>query len=570
MNPTGITIWLTGLSGSGKSTLSESLKKTIDFEYNNQIQTFILDGDVIRKGLNSNLGFTKEDRQENIRRISEVSKLFNMSGQIVIVAFISPYAEDREYAKRIHKESNLKFVEVYVSTSLEECERRDVKGLYAKARRGEIPNFTGVSDPYQAPEKADLVLNTEGRTVDSCVDDILIKLYDIGFFQSKPQHLSIVSKENHMIEVSEEEFNWLQCFQLNWLPKELKCFMNEKEYLECLYFKTYKESLLSLPIIFPINITTKKDIDDYKLTSKTVTLTYKSKEVCQLSNLQVYPFNPEELSGKIFGITSFNHPKANRLIGKTHLLTGDDLIFKERLGFNDGLDNYRLSSSEVINEISNRKADCVYAFQLRNPLHNGHVLLLNDTRKMLISRGYTNPILLLHPCGGWTKDDDVPLKTRIQQHEALLSDGTLNKDTTILSIWPSPMFYAGPAEVLFHFSSRVNANVDFMIVGRDPAGIKHPIHINKDLFDPSHGGKVLDIAREKGLLKKMQILPFKVAVYNKEAKEMEYYNEENKSKYENISGSKMRQLARENSPLPVGFMNDKGWEILVEYYKSLN
>jgi 3'-phosphoadenosine 5'-phosphosulfate synthase len=164
----------------------------------------------------------------------------------------------------------------------------------------------------------------------------------------------------------------------------------------------------------------------------------------------------------------------------------------------------------------------------------------------------------------------VPLKTRIEQHEALLSDNTLNKATTILSIWPAPMFYAGPAEVLFHFSSRVNANVDFMIVGRDPAGIKHPIIPSKDLFDPSHGSKVLEIAFEKGLLRKMQILPFKVAVYNKESKQMEYFNEENKHKYDNISGSKMRQLAKENSPLPVGFMNDKGWEILVEYYKGLN
>lgn len=130
MKSKGATIWLTGLSGAGKTTISELLKKTIDQHYGKEVPSFIFDGDIIRTGLNKDLGFSKEDRAENIRRIAEVTKLFNLSGSIAIVCFISPYEKDRDFARQIHKDSGLEFIEVHVSTSLELCETRDVKGLY--------------------------------------------------------------------------------------------------------------------------------------------------------------------------------------------------------------------------------------------------------------------------------------------------------------------------------------------------------------------------------------------------------------------------------------------------------
>lgn len=117
-------------------------------------------------------------------------------------------------------------------------------------------------------------------------------------------------------------------------------------------------------------------------------------------------------------------------------------------------------------------------------------MLLNDTRKKLIEQGYKNPILLLHPCGGWTKDDDVPLLTRMRQHQALFKSKVLDESSTILAIWPSPMYYAGPLEVMWHFSSRQFAGVEYMIVGRDPAGLKNPENEKEDLYDPTHGAKV--------------------------------------------------------------------------------
>ena len=164
----GATYWFTGLSGAGKSTLSQALKKQIDALVGDENKVFLLDGDVIRQGLNKDLGFSAEDRAENIRRISEVSKLFALAGQICFVAFISPYSKDRDFARKVHADAGLKFYECHISASLEVCEGRDVKGLYKKARDGIIPNFTGISDPYEEPASPELDVNTGELSLDQC------------------------------------------------------------------------------------------------------------------------------------------------------------------------------------------------------------------------------------------------------------------------------------------------------------------------------------------------------------------------------------------------------------------
>jgi adenylylsulfate kinase len=176
----GATFWFTGLSGAGKSTLSEAIKARLDFMLEDKNKVFILDGDIIRGGLNKGLGFSPEDRAENIRRISEVSKLFAASGQICFVAFISPYGKDRNFAKDIHKASDIPFYECYISPPLEVCEERDVKGLYKKARAGEIKNFTGISDPYEAPENPDMNVKTHESTIEQCVDQVLERMLHDG------------------------------------------------------------------------------------------------------------------------------------------------------------------------------------------------------------------------------------------------------------------------------------------------------------------------------------------------------------------------------------------------------
>jgi|ERR1719424_1155669 len=166
---TGGTFWFTGLSGAGKSTLSQSLKTKLDTMFGDSKKVFLLDGDVIRTGLNKDLGFSADDRAENIRRISEVAKLFALSGQVCFVAFISPYSKDRDYAKEIHEKAGLPFYECHIAATLEVCEQRDVKGLYKKAREGIIKNFTGISDPYEAPENPALSIDTGTKSIDACV-----------------------------------------------------------------------------------------------------------------------------------------------------------------------------------------------------------------------------------------------------------------------------------------------------------------------------------------------------------------------------------------------------------------
>ena len=163
-----VMIWFTGLSGSGKSTLAIALERELQ---NRGLLCRILDGDNIRSGINNNLGFTAEDRVENIRRIAEIGKLFVDTGVITIAAFISPNNELREMASNIIGKEN--FVEVYISTPIEECEKRDVKGFYAKARRGEIKNFTGISAPFEAPQDAALSIDTSKHSVKESVDMLL-------------------------------------------------------------------------------------------------------------------------------------------------------------------------------------------------------------------------------------------------------------------------------------------------------------------------------------------------------------------------------------------------------------
>jgi adenylylsulfate kinase len=151
----GATLWFTGLSGSGKSTVAVALEKAL---WDRNVRSYILDGDNVRHGLNNDLGFSPEDRTENIRRIGEVAKLFTEAGVLNLTAFISPYRADRDRVRALMKPGD--FIEVYVDCPLGVCEQRDVKGLYAKARAGKIPEFTGISAPYEAPEKPEIVLKT--------------------------------------------------------------------------------------------------------------------------------------------------------------------------------------------------------------------------------------------------------------------------------------------------------------------------------------------------------------------------------------------------------------------------
>ncbi len=177
------TIWFTGLSGAGKTTVAATLKVMLDEK---GLRTFLLDGDLLREGLNSDLGFEQKDRVENVRRVGEVALLFSSVGYLSLVTVISPYAAGRAAVRNRHAVSGVPFVEVHVATPLEVCEERDPKGLYARARSGEVRRFTGVSDPYEVPESPELVLLTPGKSPEQSAGEVLVMLEATGLLSAGP------------------------------------------------------------------------------------------------------------------------------------------------------------------------------------------------------------------------------------------------------------------------------------------------------------------------------------------------------------------------------------------------
>ena len=175
----GATVWLTGLSGSGKSSIADALSRSL---LEVSVLAYVLDADNLRHGLNANLGYSDGDRSENVRRVGEVARLFADAGIVAIVPIISPFAADRSRVRVAHEGTGLDFIEVFVDTSLAECERRDTKGLYAKVRRGEIRGVSGVDAPYERPTTPDLVVAHNGETVSESVNRVLHHLRQLGVF----------------------------------------------------------------------------------------------------------------------------------------------------------------------------------------------------------------------------------------------------------------------------------------------------------------------------------------------------------------------------------------------------
>ncbi|KAJ4847871.1 AP-2 complex subunit sigma [Turnera subulata] len=369
------------------------------------------------------------------------------------------------------------------------------------------------------------------------------------------------------------DVEWVHVISEGW-ASPLKGFMRENEYLQSLHFNSMRIGdagggsvvNMSLPIVLAIDDETKERVGS----SKDVALVAPGGDlIAILRSIEIYKHNKEERIARTWGTTAPGLPYVEEYITAAgNWLVGGDLQVLKPIKYNDGLDQYRLSPKQLRAEFDKRQADAVFAFQLRNPVHNGHALLMNDTRRRLLEMGYKNPILLLHPLGGFTKADDVPLDVRMEQHSKVLEDGVLDPATTIVAIFPSPMHYAGPTEVQWHAKARINAGANFYIVGRDPAGMGHPTE-KRDLYDPDHGKKVLSMAPG---LEKLNILPFRVAAYDNVAKKMAFFDPTRAKDFLFISGTKvgtMRTYARTGENPPDGFMCPGGWQVLVKYYESL-
>lgn len=505
---------MTGLSGAGKTSIAFELEAYL---VSRGIPAYGLDGDNIRTGLNKNLGFTPADREENIRRVGEVAKLFADSGVVAICSFVSPFADDREMARKIHKDAGLKFYEIFVDTPLDVCETRDVKGLYKKAREGVIKGFTGITQEYERPQNPDVVVNTDGYTVRESTQLLVTLLEQEGIiprslrdvdqlpelYPSEANESQALRKEAEslpVLTISTVELQWVQVLSEGW-AYPLRGFMREDEYLQTLHFNTLQSGLdvsyrenHSVPIVLSASVADKERLDG----CSGLTLQYEGKPVAILRRPEFYYQRKEERLARQFGTSNPNHPYAKQVYESGEYLVGGELSVIERIRWRDGLDQYRLTPNELRSKFKELNADAIFAFQLRNPIHNGHALLMQDTKRQLLERGFKQPVLLLHPLGGWTKDDDVPLQVRMAQHQAVLDAGVLRREDTVLAIFPSPMMYAGPTEVQWHAKARMNAGANFYIVGRDPAGMPHPdkqAYPDGNLYDATHGARVLKMAQ---------------------------------------------------------------------------
>jgi 3'-phosphoadenosine 5'-phosphosulfate synthase len=350
-----------------------------------------------------------------------------------------------------------------------------------------------------------------------------------------------------------------------------------------------KRVSMSVPIVLPCTDYTKNAIESSGKTA--VALVGKHGNFLGiLRNPEIYENRKEEIVSRFFGVIDPGHPYVQHIYSGGDWLIGGEIELFEKIKFNDGLDKWRLTASEVAKEFEKKNADAVFAFQTRNPTHAGHAYLMKTGRELLLKRGYNNPILWLSPLGGWTKSDDVPLDVRVNQHEAVLAEGMLDPATTVMAIWPAPMIYAGPTEVLFHAKSRRNAGASFFVAGRDPAGMKGSefavAHPDDDLYNGDHGRYVLTMSPGQ---EPMEILPFGKVYYDKRDHVMKDMDPTREDDFISISGSKMRALARAGATpcdvshgkqipsdleaancVPPGFMVQSGWEIVCDYYQNVD
>ncbi|CAB1117921.1 unnamed protein product [Ectocarpus sp. CCAP 1310/34] len=676
----GATLWMTGLSGSGKSTIAKALEEELVLRGGKHV--YRLDGDNIRTGLNRDLGFSEADRGESVRRVGETSCLFSDSGTITIVSLVSPYRDARDAVRKRHEDQGIPFFEIFLDVPLEEVQRRDPKGLYKQVEEGKLKGFTGVDAPYEPPLNAELRLPNMEMTIQECVDALIRVLEAGGILTGGPSdpsglpmpdgdeiidlHVAPSEKAALMafaetlpkVLITDIDLNWLQVIGEGW-ASPLKGFMREGALLQTIHFAsllvdpanttghynfnemdTAFDALpthrppnrvsMSVPIVLPCTGFTKESLESSGMTSAAL-VTKDGDIVAVLNNFEIYANRKEEIVSRVFGVIDPGHPYISHIYSGGDWLIGGEIQLLDRIRhailYNDGLDKWRLTATEVREEFAKKGADVVYAFQTRNPTHAGHAYLMRTAGEKLRDQGFKNPVLWLSPLGGWTKPDDVPLDVRVKQHEAVLAEGMLNPDTTVMAIWPSPMIYGGPTEVQFHAKSRRSGGASFFVVGRDPAGMKGSPEAqaapDDDLYDAEHGRYVLWMSPGVG---SMKMLEFSQVYYDKKTHTMTAPDPSRPDDFISISGllkqlergrqhrrgrrvlehgahhaknqqererrnpkamtaSKMRKLAAQGAKpcpneipsdllaancIPPGFMVQTGWDIVCDYYQNVD
>lgn len=637
----GAVLWMTGCSGAGKTTIATALEEKLVKHYGKHV--YRLDGDNLRTGLNRDLGFSEADRAESVRRTGELATLFADAGVITLVGLISPYRADRDAVRQRHLDQNISFYEVFLDVPIDELKKRDPKGQYARVESGELKHFTCIDDPYEEPLHPEITLPTHQLALEESVEILFRQLERDGILIGAPKvsppglpnpdgdeivdlHVPDHLKAERRAEaetlpkvlITDIELNWLQTVGEGW-ASPLKGFMREGTLLETIHFNsilvdpfnltgnvdrhTTQSDLthftprpapdrvsMSVPITLSCTSYTKDAIESSGKRAVAL-VTQMGQTVAILRDPELYANRKEEIVTRMFGVIDPGHPYIQHIYRGGDYLIGGEVELLDRIRYNDGLDQWRKTVTELMEEFKQKGADTVYAFQTRNPTHAGHAYLMRSAGEDLRRQGFQKPVLWLSPLGGWTKEDDVPLDVRVRQHEQVLAAGTthpggLDPETTVMAIWPAPMVYAGPTEVQFHAKSRRVGGASHFVVGRDPAGMKGSMeafaHRDDDLYDGDHGRYVLQNSPGVG---DMQMLSFVKVMYDITDNVMKEPDDNRPDDFISISGTKMRTLAaqgatpcsRTNIPtdllaancVPSGFMVPDGWNTVVDYYRNI-
>ena len=469
----GFTLWFTGLSGAGKSTLANAIIGKLQAQGK---RVEILDGDEVRTNLSKGLGFSKEDRDTNIRRLGYVAHLLSRNGAVAITAAISPYRTVRdEVRQRIGD-----FVEVYVKCPLETLVARDVKGLYKKALAGEIKEFTGVSDPYEEPLTPEIIVDSSRESVEESASIILTRLHELGFL-AHPGTGPIAPHGGRLInrfvtgaarEALLDRARSLPKIQLDERAQSdvemiaVGAFSPLHGFLSQADYRTVVDSMRltsGVPWSIPISLqVSRAQADSLKEGSEVALIDERNTILAVLALAERYQPNREEEVKKVYGTTETAHPGVAAVLSGGEVYLGGEIHVVNRPD-TVAFPAYHRDPAQTRALFQERGWRTVVGFQTRNPIHRAHEYITKSALEIVDG-------LLLHPLVGKTKSDDIPADVRMRCYEVLM-ERYYPKERVLLSVYPAAMRYGGPREAIFHAIARKNYGCTHFIVGRDHAGV---------------------------------------------------------------------------------------------------